>query len=183
MGLNNPGAPAGSWQLQSTTILSAATAAPSIAIPGGFADCRIVVDRMRSDRAGQNNEQVQMEFNNDSTAGHYIWSENRGQGAGITNTGNSSDSVFRVAQTQGATSAANYVSDIDVTVWDYAGVTNFKNIHAVGTWANGDGTNISREMIAGVWTGAAAAVASAQFKMQNGSNFVTGTRFRVYCRN
>jgi len=176
-------APTLAWhELVANTIIGVDGTFDLTSISGNY-DHLVLVCQVRSDRAGQNNDNVYVRLNNDSTAGNYYGNfatlttaYGNTERLGVTATG------FELkGAASGATSPAGYRPGWMFFIYNYTVTAISKQISLTGGGSLGDSTGlITAYTGSGVWKNTSAAVNRITVLPVNGTNFTAGSSYALY---
>lgn len=177
----NAGATAPAWSTGGRVLIGTQTptggTATFAAIPGTY-NSLYLEWVARSDRASNTTEALLMYFNGDTTGGNYY--RERLSGYDTTTAASEADNTDAI-QVTGATAPANSAGAGWARIMNYAGTTFYKVVNYVfGYRTVSGGSNTHNVWVASVEWENTAAITQIDLVTANGSNFVSGSTFRLY---
>jgi hypothetical protein len=169
-------------EIVANTVLGSAASSISLtSIPGTYSHLKIVM-RLRSDRASNTNDGLNITLNSDTGAGAYAWiTVNLTASGGVSGAGNVSDTAIKpTTLIAGATARENTFSTVIIDIPNYAGTGYARTLRGVGDYFfGGAGVNLLSNFAAN-WFNTANAITQIDIAPLAGTNFIAGSSYSLY---
>lgn len=170
-------------RLVARTALGASAANIDITGISGAYSILALYAELRSDRAGNSDDDVDVRFNGDSTAANYYSLCQHIFSGGSTITQNlGATAGMRIARgAAGATSPTGYKSALEILIFNYASTTLPRQASGTGHLSGADSSgNLFALIFGGTWKNTSAAINQITLLPVSGSNFVAGSAYELW---